>query len=54
MFKTTLTVLQPLEDRLKECESMVNQYTNLFFKQDNDAFIPIKPGARTFSLSLDG
>ncbi|CAF0792878.1 unnamed protein product [Rotaria sordida] len=53
MFKTTLTVLQPIEDRLKECESAMNEYTNLFFKQENDAFIPMKQAARSFSISLD-
>jgi hypothetical protein len=54
MFKTALTVLQPLEDRVKECEAIVNEYTNVFFKQEDDDFIPIKPGTRSFSLSLDG
>jgi len=54
MFKTTLTVLQPLADRLKKCESIVDQYTNSFFKQENDDFVPLKHTARSFSLSLDG
>ncbi|CAF4914720.1 unnamed protein product [Rotaria sp. Silwood1] len=53
MFKTTLTVLQPIEDRLKECELAMNEYTNLFFKQENDAFIPMKQAVRSFSISLD-
>lgn len=54
MFKTTLTVLQPIEDRVKECELAMTEYTNLFFKQDNDPFIPMKPVVRSFSVSLDG
>jgi hypothetical protein len=54
MFKTTLTVLQPIEERLNECESLMNEYTNLFFKQENDAFIPLKTVPRSFSISLDG
>jgi hypothetical protein len=54
MFKTTLTVLQPIEDHLNECELIVNGYTNLFFKQENDAFIPLKHVTRSFSLSNDG
>jgi len=54
MFKTSLTVLQPIEDRLKECESIVNEYTTLFFKQEHDQFIPLKHVTRSFSLSLDG
>jgi hypothetical protein len=54
MFKTSLNVLQPIEDRLKECESIMNEYTNLFFKQDDDAFIPMTRVARTFSVSLEG
>lgn len=54
MFKTTLTVLQPIEDRLKECESIMNEYTSLFFKQENDDFIPLKHITRSFSLSLEG
>ncbi|CAF5176835.1 unnamed protein product, partial [Rotaria sp. Silwood1] len=49
----TLTVLQPIEDRLKECELAINEYTNLFFKQENDAFIPMKQAVRSFSISLD-
>ncbi|CAF2707110.1 unnamed protein product [Rotaria sp. Silwood2] len=53
MFKTTLTVLQPIEDRIKECELAMNEYTNLFFKQENDAFIPMKQVTRSFSISLD-
>ena len=54
MFQTTLTVLQPLEDRLKECESIVNSYANLFFKQEDDQFIPMKRPPRSFSVSVDG
>ena len=54
MFQTTLTVLQPLEDRLKECESIVNSYANLFFKQEDDQFIPMKRPPRSFSVSADG
>lgn len=54
MFKTSLTVLQPIEDQLKECEEIMNEYTNLFFKQEDDEFVPIKHVARSFSLSLEG
>ncbi|CAF3070549.1 unnamed protein product [Rotaria socialis] len=53
MFKTTLTVLQPIEDRIKECETTMNEYTNLFFKQDDDDFIPMTKVPRSFSISLD-
>ncbi|UJR37861.1 hypothetical protein I4U23_030551 [Adineta vaga] len=53
MFKTSLTVLQPFEDRLKECESIVSEYTNLFFRQGNDSFIPMKPVTQSFDLSFE-
>ncbi|CAF0827635.1 unnamed protein product [Adineta steineri] len=53
MFKTSLDVLQPLEDRLNECESILKEYTNEFFRQENDVFVPLKPKARSYSLSLD-
>ena len=53
-FKTSLTVLQPIDDQIKECESIINEYTNLFFKQENDEFIAVQRAARSFSLSMDG
>jgi hypothetical protein len=54
MFKTNLNALQPLEDRLKECESIVNQYTTSFFQQESDPFIPMKPVTRSFDFTADG
>ena len=54
MFKTTLSVLEPLEDRLKRCESAINEFSNLFFQQEDDAFISVKPAPRSLSISHDG
>jgi hypothetical protein len=54
MFQTSLAVLQPLEDRLRECESIVNSYAHLFFKHEDDQFIPMKRPPRSFSVSADG
>jgi hypothetical protein len=54
MFQTSLNILQPIEDRLNECESIMNEYTNLFFKKDDDAFIPMARVDRSFSVSLEG
>jgi hypothetical protein len=54
MFKTSLTVLKPIEDRLNECELLMNDYTNLFFKQEDDEFMPMTRVARSFSVSLEG
>lgn len=54
MFQTTLTVLQPIEDRLEECEATMEQYTNIFFKQEDDTFIPVKQTARSFTMTPDG
>jgi hypothetical protein len=32
----------------------MNEYTNLFFKQEDDPFMPLARVDRSFSLSLNG
>ena len=54
MFQTSLTVLQPLEERLKKCEDTINRYAHLFFKEEDDAFVPVQKPIRSFSLSAEG
>ena len=54
MFKTNLNALQPLEDRVRECEAIVNECVNVFFQQETDAFIPMKPVARSFDFTSEG
>ncbi|CAF1090713.1 unnamed protein product [Adineta ricciae] len=53
MFKTNLNALQPLEDRVRECEAIVNEYVNVFFQQETDLFIPMKPVARSFDFTAE-
>lgn len=54
MFRTSLIVLQPIDERLKECESIIRECTDLFFRQDDDDFILRQRPVRSFSLSQEG
>lgn len=54
MFRTSLMVLQPIDERLSECEAIIQDYTNLFFKQEEDDFILQPRPVRSFSLSQEG
>ena len=54
MFRTSLTVLQPIDERLSECEAIIRDYTDLFFQQEEDDFILQPRPVRSFSLSQEG
>lgn len=54
MFQTSLMVLQPIDDRLRDCEEIIRDYTDLFFQQEEDDFVLQPRPVRSFSLSQEG